>query len=189
MDTVTKEAVNAISNTVAVEDVVNDSLVEIVDSIETRLIQEEIKKAVDKNGEAYYAYASTLGGIGYTVVALLIGVIPFIFGYEMIYVSSAIMPGILLMTLPATLITAPMMIAHLTWVSKQNKHYYNVVGLRKKLLEKSLKAEIVSGANALNEKWSEVSTIQGGKAAKYLVRIVKDTDTELEKVDVRKFEN
>lgn len=163
--------------------------IEIVNNIETRLIQEEIKKEVDEKGEAYYAYTGTLGGLGYSVVAFLIAFIPFLLGANMIYDSSSVMPGIFVMILPATLITAPMFIAYYKWISEQNKHYYNVLKLRKKLLEKSLQAEIVSGANELHEEWSEVSTIQGDKAAKYLVRIVKDDDTELEKVNVRKFEN
>lgn len=166
----------------------NSDLIKIVDDVETRLIQEEIKKEVDKNGEPNYGSANTLSSLGYMVVTLFTGVVPFVFGYDMIYTSSDLMPGILLMTLPATMITTPMIIAYFKWVSKEYAHYCNIVKLRKNLLEKSLKAEIVSGADNLNSQWSEVSVINGDKAAKYLVRIVEDEETGFEQVEVKKFE-
>lgn len=167
----------------------NSDLIKIVDDVETRLIQEEIKKEVDKNGVPAYSSPNTLSDLVYMVVTLLIGVVPFVFGYDMVYTRSALIPGILLMTLPASMITTPMIIAFFKRISKENAHYYNVVKLRKSLLEKSLKAEIVSGADELNSQWNEVSVINGDKAAKYLVRIVEDENTGFEQVDVKKFES
>lgn len=48
----------------------NSDLIKIVDDVETRLIQEEIKKEVDKNGEPNYGSANTLSSLGYMVVTL-----------------------------------------------------------------------------------------------------------------------
>lgn len=167
-------------------------LVEIINSIETRLIQEEIKKEIDEKGEPYpysgvpiseaLAIFASTGAFAASLV----------FSLSMFSLDISLLASISLSSLILLAPNSLSFVVHRKFWKKSTEssdHYFNIQELRKKLLENSLKVEIVSGADELSGKWSEVSAIDGNRALKYLVRILKDEKTGFEQVEVKKFEN
>lgn len=168
----------------------NSDLIKIVDDVKTRLIQEEIQKHHVEYGNVkhprWYSYLAAelvyLFVIGVGVYSFILSkndTIPVVFG---VMGGLSAFFGLFFMAItPPIIAESPK--------DKKRSIYKEIEKVRKQLLEKSLKVEIVSGADELNEKWSEVSVINGERAEKYLVRIVEDENTGFEQVDVKKFES
>lgn len=171
-----------------VEEFENNGMSEIVDHVNLRVIQEEIfKNIVDKDmlkAPHKKVVLFTLGNITAIMFGLALGV----WGDSMhnILLTTT---GILFM--PAGILSGVILPAEIydNFNKKVNLFSLTINKLRKKLLQQSLTDEIVSGADNLNEDWSEVSAINGDDAVKYLVRIVKDKNTGFENIETKQFKS